>query len=87
MNLHIHSLVGERWDGRRDLRISEHSDARLKATPPAPGEIRDTSQGDSLYTYNPTRLIVVQLAKSDYAQKLFLWGHEETGWRCGWHPR
>lgn len=79
-NLHIHSLVGERWDGLPVVSgISEHPDARLEGNSvTSSGEIRGAHlKVIRSYTYNPDSIdCSVQLAKSDYAQVVYLWGHE-----------
>jgi len=79
-NFHLHALVGERWDGLPVVSgISEHHDARLEGnTVTSSGEIRGTHlKVTRSYTYNPDSIdCSVQLAKSDYAQVVYLWGHE-----------
>lgn len=79
-NFHIHALVGERWDGFPVVSgISEHTDARLDGnTVTSSGEIRGAHlKVTRSYTYNPDSIdCSVQLAKSDYAQVVYLWGHE-----------
>ncbi len=77
---HIHALVGERWDGLPVVSgISEHTDARLEGnTVTSSGEIRGAHlKVTRSYTYNPDSIdCAVQLAKSDYSQVTYLWGHE-----------
>lgn len=78
-NFHIHSLVGERWDGAPVISsISEHDDARLKgSTVTSSGEIRGAHiKVARSYTFGPAGIdCSVQLAKSDYAQVMSLWTH------------
>jgi hypothetical protein len=76
---HIHSLVGERWDGFPVIAaISEHADAKLTGTTVASsGEIRGAHlKVARSYAFNAGDIdCSVQLAKSDYAQVLSLWTH------------
>src|SRR5262249_4941223 len=76
---HIHSLVGERWDGFPVIAaISEHADAKLTGTAVASsGEIRGAHlKVARSYAFNPSDIdCSVQLGKSDYAQVLSLWTH------------
>lgn len=78
-NFHIHSLVGERWDGAPVISaISEHDDAKLAGnTVTSSGEIRGAHiRVNRSYTFQPTAIdCAVQLAPSDYSQTLSLWTH------------
>ena len=80
LNFHIHSLVGERWDGVPVVSgISEHDNARLNGnTLTSSGEIRGTHlKVTRSYTFNADSIdCSVQLAKSDYVSTVYLWGHE-----------
>jgi len=77
--LHVHSLVGERWDGAPVISgISEHDDARLEGnTVTSSGEIRGAHvKVARSYTFQPDGIdCAVQLAKSDYAQVMSIWTH------------
>jgi hypothetical protein len=77
---HLHTLVGERWDGAPIISaISEHDNARLKdSTVTSSGEIRGAHiKVARTYTYGPDAIdCTVQLAKSDYAQVMSLWTHD-----------
>ena len=77
---HLHSLVGERWDGFHVISgISEHADARLVGnTVTSSGEIRGAHlKVTRSYTYEPDGITcTVQLAKSDFGKTVYLWGHE-----------
>lgn len=79
-NFHIHTLVGERWDGAPIISaISEHDNAKLVGnTVTSSGEVRGAHvKVARSYTYQPTGIdCSVQLAKSDYAQVLSLWTHD-----------
>lgn len=74
---HIHSLVGERWDGAPVVSaISEHDDARLAGnTITSSGEVRGAHvKVTRSYTCNAASVdCSVQLNQSDYAQVLSLW--------------
>ncbi len=78
-NFHIHSLVGERWDGFHVVSgISEHHDAKLTGnTVSSSGEVRGAHvKVTRSYTFQPAGIdCSVQLARSDYAQVLSLWNH------------
>jgi hypothetical protein len=78
-NLHIHSLVGERWDGFPVISgISEHDNARLSGnTVTSSGEIRGAHVKVSRsYVFQPDAIdCSVNLTKSDYSQVLSLWTH------------
>ena len=76
---HIHSLVGERWDGFPVVAgISEHNAKLNGNTLTSTGEIRDAHlKSTRVYTYNPDSIdCSVQLAQSDYAQILSMWTHD-----------
>ena len=79
-SFHIHSLVGERWDGFPVVSgISEHDNARLEGnTVTSSGEIRGAHlKVTRSYAFNPDSIeCSVQLAKSDFAATVYLWGHE-----------
>ena len=79
-NFHLHTLVGERWDGFPVVSgISEHDDARLADhTVTSSGEIRGAHlKVTRRYTFAPDAIeCSVQLARSDYARVIYLWGHE-----------
>ena len=79
-DFHLHTLVGERWDGLPVVSgISEHDNARLEGnTLTSSGEIRGTHlKVTRTYTFNPDSIdCAVQSAPSDYAQVVYLWGHE-----------
>ncbi|MDP6116701.1 MAG: hypothetical protein QGG53_32975 [Planctomycetota bacterium] len=74
---HLHSLVGERWDGAPVIAaISEHFNARLEGnTVTSSGEVRDGHVKSSrTYTYEPDRIkCSVQLDQSDFAGVLSIW--------------
>lgn len=76
---HLHSLVGERWDGAPVVSsISEHNDARLDGnTVTSSGEIRSGHiKVTRAYTFAPDGIdCLVQLGRSDYAQIMSLWTH------------
>jgi hypothetical protein len=78
-NFHIHSLVGERWDGFPVISgISEPADARLVGnTVASSGEVRGAHvKAARSYTFHPTAIdCSVQLAPSDYGRVLSLWNH------------
>ena len=78
-NFHIHSIVGERWDGAPVISgISEHRNARLAGnTVSSSGEIRDAHiKVARSYTFGPDSIdCSVQLARSDYAQVMSIWTH------------
>jgi len=75
---HVHSLVGERWDGAPIVAgISEH-EAKLNGNQvTSSGEIRGAHlKSTRAYTFNPDSIdCSVQLAESDYAQVMSLWMH------------
>ncbi|MBI2440152.1 MAG: hypothetical protein HYV35_02155 [Lentisphaerae bacterium] len=74
---HIHTLVGELWDGRPLISaISEHDDARLDGNVlSSSGEVRDGHvRVLRRYTYNADSIdCAVSLAESDYARVLSIW--------------
>lgn len=74
---HIHSIVGERWDGRPLVSaISEHDNARLIGnTVTSSGEIRDAHvKVTRRYTYNEDSIdCEMKLEESDYARVLSIW--------------
>lgn len=76
-NLHIHSLVGETWDGRPLISgMSEHPDAKLEGnTLTSSGQVRDTNvKVRRVYTFNPDSIdCEVALADCDYKEILSLW--------------
>jgi hypothetical protein len=78
-NFHIHTLVGERWDGIPVIAaIGEHADAKLvDTTVTSSGEVRGAHvRATRSYTYNPDSVdCSVKLGPSDYAQVLSLWTH------------
>lgn len=79
-NFHIHSIVGETWDGRPLISaISDHEDyASLEGTTvSSAGEVWDTNiRVSRSYTYKPDRISCsVALAESDYAKALSIWSH------------
>jgi len=79
-NMHIHSLVGERWDGPPLISaISEHPNARLAGnTVTSSGEVRDAHvKVARSYTYQPDGIDCrVALATSDYVDIMSVWSHE-----------
>ncbi len=79
-NLHMHSIVGERWDGAPVISgISEHADAKLDGnTVTSSGEIRGAHlRVARSYTHNPDSIdCSVALAESDYAQVMSIWSHD-----------
>lgn len=79
-NFHIHSIVGERWDGHPIVAaISEHENARLEGTTVrSSGEVRDAHvKVTRSYTFGPDHIdCTAQLAESDYGQVLSIWSHE-----------
>ena len=79
-NFHIHSLVGERWDGLPVISgISEHDNARLNGdVVTSSGEVRGTHlRVTRTYTYKPDAVeCAMRMGKSEDAQVMFLWGHE-----------
>jgi hypothetical protein len=81
-NFHIHSLVGQTWDGRPLIAgISEHDNARLEGSVvSSSGEIREAHlKVARSYTYEPDAIeCSVKLAESDYAQLLSIWSHERV---------
>lgn len=74
---HIHSLVGELWDGRPLISaISEHDNVKLEGNVvSSSGEIRDGHvKVMRRYTYNADSIdCAVNLAESDYARVLSIW--------------
>lgn len=78
-NFHIHSIVGQMWDGRPLVSgISECPDAQLKGnTVTSSGEVRDCHvKVLRSYTFNPDSIdCSVALAESDYAKVLSIWSH------------
>jgi hypothetical protein len=76
-NFHIHSLVGETWDGRPLISgISEHSDVKLTGNVlTSSGQVRDTNvKVARKYTFNDDNIdCEVALADSDYKEVLSLW--------------
>lgn len=76
-NYHLHSLVGERWDGAPVVAaISEHPDARLNGTTvSSSGEVRGALvKVARSYSFGPTAIeCSVQLGKTDYTQIFGLW--------------
>ncbi|MCX5662502.1 MAG: hypothetical protein NTW19_22705 [Planctomycetota bacterium] len=79
-NLHIHSIVGEMWDGSPLVAaIGEHDDAKLNGnTVTSSGEVRNAHvRSARSYTYNPDSIdCSVKLAPSDYARALSIWSHD-----------
>lgn len=79
-NFHIHTLVGERWDGAPIVSaISEHDDARLAGNVlTSSGEVRGAHvRVARAYTFNADGIdCSVQLARSEYTQVLSLWNPE-----------
>jgi hypothetical protein len=79
-NLHINSIVGERWDGAPLVSaISDHSDtAKLNGkTVTSSGEVRDGHvQVKRSYTFEKDRIkCAVNLSESSYAGALSIWSH------------
>lgn len=78
-NFHIHSVVGEMWDGRPLIAgISEHDNVKLTGnTLTSSGEVRNTHvRSTRTYTYNPDSIdCEVALATSDYSRVLSIWSH------------
>lgn len=76
---HIHSLVGEMWDGSPLIAgISEHDNATLNGnTVSSSGEVRNSHvRVARSYTYHPDHVACeVALAESDYARALSIWSH------------
>lgn len=76
-NFHIHSIVGELWDGQPLISaISEHDNARLTGnTVASSGEVRNGRVKVSrAYTFNPDSIDCESaLSESDYAQALSIW--------------
>jgi hypothetical protein len=78
-DFHIHSIVGERWDGAPLISgISEHDNAKLAGnTVTSSGEVRNAHVRVSRsFTYNPDSIDCdVALSESDYARVLSIWSH------------
>lgn len=79
-NMHIHSVVGETWDGRPLIAaISEHANARLAGnTVTGSGEVRDAHvKALRRYTYQPDGVdCAVQLQTSDFVESLSIFSWE-----------
>jgi hypothetical protein len=79
-NFHIHSLVGEKWDGEPMISgIGVHDDAKLVGnTVSSSGEVRNAGvRVARSYTYNPDSIdCEVALSESDYARVLSIWSHD-----------
>ena len=78
-NFHMHSLVGQMWDGSPLVAaVSEH-EARLAGnTLTSCGEVRNSHvKVTRRYTFLPDAIdCEVELAESDYARVLSIWSHE-----------
>ena len=78
-DLHIHSIVGEMWDGTPLISgISEHDDARLNGNVvSSSGEVRNAHVRSSRrFTFNADSIdCEAALAESDYARALSIWSH------------
>lgn len=76
-NFHIHSVVGQMWDGQTLVTgVSEHADARLEQkTVTSSGEVRDRPiRTTRKYTYEDDGIACeVQLAPTGYQRLLKLW--------------
>jgi len=76
-NFHIHSIVGEMWDGKPLVAgVSEHHDAKLNGNVVASsGEVRDRGvRSARKYTFGADAVdCEVSLTPTDYAQILSLW--------------
>jgi len=78
-NFHIHSVVGEMWDGAPLITgISEHDNARVAGNAvTGSGEVRNAHvRVARSYTFNADSIdCEVALAESDYARALSIWSH------------
>ncbi len=84
-NFHLHSVVGERWDGAPFVAaISDHENtARLdENTVSSTGEIRDGhAKVSRTYTFLPDRIrCAVSLAESDYRDAMTIWSDPGKKW-------